>query len=112
MLEAAKLTDDTLAVTVLAEELAGQVTSYEEQGIAIKRIWKRNSFTSWIGLLTEAVARPEKQVLIAFELAMFGGSASLLFFPFLLAALRLFGKNISVMAHHIITDLDLVQGHI
>lgn len=101
----------TIDITVLAETLAGQKNSVKDQNIHVKRIWQRNNILSWIGLATKAVTHTATDVLIAFELSMFGGIISLFFIPLFIMVLRLAGKRVHVIAHHTITNLETVHGH-
>lgn len=112
MMESAKQQDKELSVTVLAEKLSGQENSYQDEGIQAHRIWKRNNLGSWLTLLHKAVVSPVKNVFIAFELAVFGGTFSLLFLLMLIAFLRLAGKQVTIVCHHVILDLDEVAGHL
>ncbi len=112
MIAAAKQENKELEITVLAEKLTGQEHEYQDEGIVVKRIWKRNNIPSWFTLWKQAISSPAKDVFIAFELAMFGGSLGLLFFLKLLLLLRLSGKKVTVIVHHVITDLEAVRGHI
>jgi glycosyltransferase involved in cell wall biosynthesis len=106
--------DPTLAITVLAETFDSKKTSYTDENISVIRIWQRNSLLSFFVLLHEISVnhKKDKKILIEFELSMFGGIASLLPFPFFLLALKLLGKDVHMVLHQVVLDLNEMHGHI
>ena len=100
-------------ITVLAEKLPGQAEVYEEDNMIIKRLWKRNSLKTFILLAKEILKDPNSDhVLLEFELAMFGEKRHIVFLPLFLFVLKLFHKNITIVFHQVIDDLDDLSGHI
>ena len=104
----------TLKITVIAEILNRKKEKYEDSGIKIKRVWKRNSFFSFFPLIKEVLveSRGTKNILIEFEVSMFGNTFHILPFPLLLLILRLCGKKITIVNHQVIQDINELGGHI
>src|SRR5438128_745472 len=71
---------ETAEITVLAEKLKMTQNAYTDQGIKVKRIWKRNSFFTYPILLREVLLhyKQTKNVLIELELGVFGYNAFVL----------------------------------
>ncbi|MCL5970740.1 MAG: glycosyltransferase [Patescibacteria group bacterium] len=88
--------------------------AYNEDGITVKRLWKRNSWLTFPNLFLEILKnnRNTKKVLIQFGLAAYGDVPHLLLWPFFLFALKLLGKDIYIVFHEVITDINNVYGHI
>lgn len=102
-----------LAITVFAEHLAGEDSSYQENNIRVRRVWRRNSLATFFTLFFEIVKQKQtNDVLIAFELAMFGGMTQLMLFPLFLLILRLFRKRVMIICHHALVDSREISGHI
>jgi glycosyltransferase involved in cell wall biosynthesis len=103
-----------LKVTVLAEKLDSKAQDYLDNGMFIKRVWKRNSLLSFFGLLrqTLSLSKDTNNILIEFEVAMFGNIPYLLPFPLFILILRLFGKKVTIVSHQVITDIKELSGHI
>ena len=100
-------------ITVLAEILENKKETYKDNGIEVKRVWKRNSFTTFFLLFKNLLAlKTSKNILIEFEVAMFGEFIFLLPFPLFLFLLKIMGKNITIVSHQVISDIDTLSGHI
>lgn len=98
-------------IEVLAETIEDE-ESYKEKGIAVKRVWTRNSFSIFPKLLTEINKSSSNKILIEFELAMFGNMLFLLPFPLFLLILKLQKKEIYIVLHQVIKDINNISGHI
>jgi len=107
------LSKDT-EITVLAEQLPLEENAYVEKNVTVKRVWKRNAFMLFPVLLKEAILyyKDTTQIIIAVELAMFGGKIQLTLLPLFIAILRLFGKEVTVVLHQVIADIEDMSGHI
>lgn len=104
-----KLAPD-LGITVLAEELP---SDSEDSSFTVKRVWKRGSILSYLNLFQAISAHKKaRTVLIEFELAMFGGTVSLLLFPLFLLALKLQGKKIVTVLHQVMVNINEMHGHV
>lgn len=103
----------TIDITVLAEKLEDE-EDYREKRISVRRVWTRNSFSAFPNLLREIFKKHKdtKNILIEFELAMFGDILFLLPFPILLLFLTLAGKEITIVMHQVIADINELHGHI
>lgn len=100
-------------ITVLAESLDGKKENYEDDGIKVKRVWKRNSFSTFLILLNEILtSKNTKKILIEFEVAMFGDNIFLLPFPVFLLFLKLLGKKVTIVSHQVISNIEDLSGHI
>lgn len=102
------------AITVLAEKFSDEEEMYHEENILVRRLWKRNSLSLFPRLLWKIATEKNspQNILIAFELAIFGNMLSLLPFPLFLFVLRFLGKNVTVVSHQVITDMREISGHI
>ncbi len=82
---------------------------YFEDGLFIKRFWKRNNFLSIFRLFVFLLQRREKQIIFSFEINMFGN-----LFCTLLAMLGLFflficGKSVVFILHQAPQDMSDVE---
>jgi glycosyltransferase involved in cell wall biosynthesis len=98
---------------VLADVMDGPET-YREDGRKIVRCWSRNDWLVYPKLLARVLRyRRHRKVLMAFEFGMFGNRKTLVgLFPFFLMALRLLGRDISLVSHGVITDAGEVSGQL
>ena len=102
-----------LNITVLAEKLEGNSKTYEDNGLKVERIWRRNSFSTFFLLLKKIMSlKDTKNILIEFEVAMFGDFIYLLFFPLFLLILKLLRKKTTIVSHQVISDINSLSGHI
>lgn len=99
-------------ITVLAEELPETKREYQENGITVKRVWKRKSLMSFWHIFRSLQELPSSQILLELELAMFGGIINLLPLPFLLLYLKLSNRKVTIIAHQIITSAADVHGQL
>lgn len=103
-----KAAKNTLTITVLAEKLEHE-SDYVHENIRVKRVWKRNSLSIFPTLLKQVLKdKKTDTIVIEFELAMFGEITHLLPFPIFLLLLRLLRKNLVVVLHQVITDINSV----
>jgi glycosyltransferase involved in cell wall biosynthesis len=96
--------DPELKITILADTIPDSNTTLKSAHIV--RCWTKNTITVFITLL-ECIYRYHsyKKVLIQFEWNVFGkGFYYLLSFPFLILALRILGKEPSIVVHGVLTD--------
>lgn len=111
----AALRDTPVHITVLAQKIAGEPTTSEDEGITVKRLWKRNSLSTFNNLYKEISAnhKQTKDILIELELNIFGNSSVFLglLIPFLLA-LKTMGKNVTLVIHEVIYDMGKFGPHI
>ncbi len=99
-------------ILVLAEKLQGEPRKYEDGGIKVRRVWERGSFLSFPLLFLEALRNPlYKNVLLEFEVSMFGNPTTTFPLPFFIFILRVMGKNVTVVSHQAITNLEAFEGH-
>lgn len=101
-------------ITVLAEHLPDEEGAYQEKNVTVKRVWKRNSLSLFPTLLKEALLyyKDTKHIFIAVELAMFGGKLQLALLPLFMTMLRLFDKEVIIVLHQVITNIEDMSGHI
>lgn len=93
--------------TICAEILSRKET-YEEDGMDILRIWKRNSLSSLFGLFLKMLAS-YTHIVVPFEVYMFGNSFFAGLFLLFLAFLKLLGKRITIILHQVPDALDDVE---
>ena len=99
-------------IVVLAEKLKGQSSKYQEKNITVRRCWQRNSSLAFFQILKEIRKHKTKQILIEFEMAMFGNPLLNIFFPFFLLVLKLLGKKTTVVIHQVVLDFTQISGHL
>ena len=100
-------------IAVIAEKLNTTKESYQEHGIEVHRVWERGN-PLWIFQIVKAILPyyNTQKILIEFELAMLGNPIQLVLFPLLLIALRLLGKDITLVMHQVISDMNHIAPHI
>src|SRR3989344_4531383 len=101
-------------ITVLAERFENKNESYKEKGILIERIWKRNSLLTFINLIKYVLTnfKDGKKVLIEFEVSMFGSILYLIPFLFFLFFLKILKKDVILVMHQVIPDINEMYGHL
>ncbi|QQS43311.1 glycosyltransferase [Candidatus Roizmanbacteria bacterium] len=95
--------------SIMAEVLS-EKEIYEEDGMNIQRIWKRNSLTSLFRLFQEMM-KPYQQIIIPFEVYMFGNAFFAGIFLSFLAFMKLLGKKITIIVHQVPEGIDDVETH-
>lgn len=102
-----------LKITVLAEKFNTDSSHYKENGIEVRRVWKRNDISLFWSLIREVLKEKKaRQLMIAFEHAMFGSYFMLVFFPLFLLILKILKKDIYLVMHQVIDDINDLSGHI
>ena len=113
ILKAAQSAGSDLKITVLAEKLEKSSESeYFENGLEVKRIWKRSSLLSYLSILAVSLKSDAGKILVELEVSMFGGPIYLLLFPLFLRVLSMLGKQVYFIPHQIIADINELSGHI
>ena len=100
-----------IKIFVLAEKLNGK-EEYEDDNLEVKRVWKRNSFSIFPALLKQILSLKSKNILVEFEIAMFGDLLFLIPLPLFLLLLALTRKKITIVLHQVISDITELSGHI
>lgn len=86
---------------------------YEENGILIVRCFKRNTPLSYFNLLKALRSFSHaKNVLVEFEFASFGDTKSTMAILPLIWALYLSRKQVTLVVHQVVIDLQKISGHI
>lgn len=86
---------------------------YEEDGMLIVRCFRRNQPLSYLNILKQLRhVNNIKKVLIEFEFASFGDSRSTLAILPLTWALFAMKKNVTLVIHQVVLDLQKLSGHI
>lgn len=112
LLQASKKNSDELKITVLAEKLKGASTTLTDEGIQVKRVWKRNSLFSQLPLFRYILTSGHTTLLLELELAMLGGPQHLFFLPILLFLARLKRLKTVVVLHQVISSASDVHGQL
>jgi len=102
-------TEPELSFSVLAEILSKK-ESYEEDGMNITRMWERNSLASLFSLF-QKMMKPYRQIIIPFEVYMFGNAFFAGIFLIFLTFLKIMGKNITIIVHQVPDGIDDVESH-
>jgi len=100
-------------VVVLADTQSKQTSSYQEKNTLVLRCFQPNTFTMWLSLLKQLLLfKQAKTVLVQFDFSMYGSMIiSALLLPFL-ALLNILGFKVSVVSHHVVTDVKTLKGHL
>ena len=100
-------------VIVMAEQRDGTSIRQVDNNTLVKRIWKKGSPLSFIGLFRSILKLDKiKHVFVQFEFNVFGGIIPNVTLLMMLAVLRLLGRSITFELHQVITDISLLKKHI
>lgn len=104
---------NNVGITVLAD-IINRPSKYEENGIKVNRVWKQNSFFAFPKLLMEIIKnhKETRKIALEFEVMTFGKVIYLIPLPFFNLAIRLIGKEITFICHHVIKDIRDFEGHV
>ncbi len=114
LVHALKKTKKSLSITILAEKLNGMPYATSEDGIEIRRVWKKGSSFSLIQILKSILTSysDTKSILITFNFGSFQSIISFLFFPLFLLVLKLLRKKVSVIMSEIIVTSNDIRKYI
>lgn len=108
-----KLTSQNSGRIVVLTSYTIKPEIYEEDGLLILRVFKRNHPLTFINILKAAKKFNHiNSLLIEFEFATFGDTFMTITFPFLLMALKLLGKAITIELHQVLLNLADLSGHL
>jgi len=100
-------------IVVLAMTTGNKEEVYEENNMLIARVFKRNQPISYFNLLkTVNLFKKAKTVMVEFEFSSFGDLPMTISLVPLIFALRMLNKEIVVVMHQVIFDLNKLSGHI
>jgi len=87
---------------------------YTEDGVHVKRFWKRNSLSAYTSILKEIFSQHKdtKTVVIEFEFVMFGDRLSLLPLPLFVLMLKLMRKRVIFVFHQVVDHIGDMGGHL
>jgi len=98
---------------VLALTIGPKKEIYKENGVLVWRVFTRNQPLSYFNLWRAIHQFDQvKNVLIEFEFGSFGNTATTTLFPFTLLYLRMLRKNITLVLHQVILNLESLCDHI
>lgn len=100
-------------VTVLSE-INEEEPIYEENGVTVKRIWRKNSKLLSLKLLSEILKykKDETTILLEFELATFGSNITTGLLAFFHLISKLLGYRVITVMHQVITDINSLSIHL
>lgn len=102
----------TPKITVLSEKLEEQPATYYDEDITVKRVWKRNSLTTFPLFLREVFKMPNTQhIMFQFGFSIYGKLFSLLLLPLFLFVLKLMDKKVTFVLHEVVPSAQEVAGH-
>lgn len=101
-----KKTNKNIEIEVLAE-IHEKKEKYKEGGININRIWKRSSILSLINLALFVLGQPEDNIIVSFELYMFGGVIENVFLLFIFLLWKLAGKKNFLILHQVVMNFKI-----
>jgi len=107
------LNNKQVSFTVLADRFNGY-KNYKEGNVEVKRVWSRNDCFLLDKLLLQVLRiKNTKDIFIAFEFSLFGLNKLITFaIPFFILFLRLFGKRVYLVSHHVLLDINKVDGQL
>lgn len=113
LLSIQKATNNNVDIAVLADIIRKR-SIYEENGIKVRRIWNQNSFLTFPKIFIEIFKKHQdaKRVALEFEVMTFGKVFYLIPLPFFNLALRVIGKELTFICHHVIKDIRDFEGHV
>ncbi len=86
---------------------------YEENGMLIARVWRKNSPLCFAQILSALLFfSAVRTILVQFEFHQFGGNVNSGLFPVFLAGLKMLGKKITLVLHQVVTDITTLSGHV
>jgi len=99
-------------VVVLANREAGKKL-YEEEHVLVSRVFQKGNYFLWLQVLKELLKfNNVKKIVIQFDFGMYGSLISTaLILPFLLL-IKLMGKEVFIISHHVITNVFNLKGHV
>lgn len=103
LLEGLVMFDPSRKVKIFADDVYKK-KSYKENGIEVKRVWKRNHLGSLFNLFLKTAKENSKDVLVSFEIGLFGNLLSAFFGVLGILFLKLFGKRTHILLHQVATD--------
>lgn len=105
---ALKKENPDLEITVLAEQF-DNVKTYQEQGILVKRIWKRNNFLSIVKIFKHLLNNRGKPVLVCLEGFMFGQAPFTGCFLASLTLAKILGSKNYLVLHQVVEDFKKIE---
>jgi len=100
-------------IVVLTMTTGDKEEAYEENNMLIARVFKRNQPASYFNLLkTINLFNKTKTVMVEFEFSSFGDLPMTISLVPLIFALRIFNKEIVIVMHQVLFDLNKLYGHI
>ncbi len=99
-----------LDIVVYAENFDKKPQTYTEQGITVKRIWKRNNIMSLIGSITSLLKEKTNDLYISYEVNMVGGPLLNICFLLLLSLVKADGKKITFIPHQVVSNFADLEG--
>jgi len=100
---------------IILADLPSNLTphSYEDNGILIVRCWKKDDRFVFKNILSVIRKFNEvDKVFIHFEFNLYGDMLTTLLFPSFLRSLRIRNKNVSLLLHQVVKDLEDLSGHL
>jgi len=99
-------------ILVLSEFIKDEPIKVTEKNITVIRCWQRNYIFLFWQIFNQILKHPCKNVLIEFEMVMFGNPAINILFPKFLSFLKLINKKTIIVLHQVVTDFSEISGHI
>lgn len=106
----ALVTEWSDVIQVYAEILI-QPSSYQDGGVQVRRLWRRNHLRSLLTLAWQVGRSPIKLVLVSFEIHMFGGVLANLLMMSALLWWKVVGKRVTLILHQAPQRLDELEGN-
>jgi glycosyltransferase involved in cell wall biosynthesis len=101
-------------VLLLTQKTDNDEAWYTERDSLVTRVWKKSSVFAFFDIIKTLLFHFSnvKNIVIQFEFHQFGGNINTGLFPIFLVLLRLMGKNVTLVMHQVVTDINTLSGHV
>lgn len=99
-----------IKISVYADIL-NEPKKYIDNNILVQRNWKRGNLLSILILYFKIVKNPTKNILLQFEMYMLGNIFHTATFVFLLPILKLFKKDVTIVLHQVVIDINIFESN-
>lgn len=100
--------DSDIKINIFAEIL-DKAESYVDSNMQVTRNWKRKNLLSIFKMFVSVLRHPSKNVLLQFEMFMFGGFSHALLGVLMTVFARCLGKDITLVLHQVVSEVEVFE---
>jgi len=104
-----KKSDPRLSIIVYAESFVKKYQEYVENGIVVKRIWKRNNLYSLVKSIVSLIQEQAQNIYFSYEINMVGGTVMNILFLLSLLFVKFSGKKLTFIPHQVVEDFSNLE---